>query len=664
MIKKGHWVLLPASDVLDTEELRLSPLGVVPQRERRPRTISDYSYFGVNDETLNLAPPEAMQFGKALQRILQTVHDANPRFGPVHLSTVDIADGFYRMNLRPQDALRLGVLFPSRPGERQLIGIPLVLPMGWTESPPAFCAATETVADLANNTMASDWKSLDTPHRLDEVAESPIPPDDETAHDTVPEGLDDTADGRNAVRRRKQKPTRSWDIYVDDFLGVAQGNRKTLKKVKRALLNSLDKVFRPLSPSDNPERQEPASIKKFLKGNGTWSTKKRMLGWDIDTVAKTIRLPPHRVERLFEILDSIKPYHRTVSTKQWHKVLGELRSMTLAIPGSKGLFSILQEAFRHEENERLQLSPAVHGILRDFRKLALDLSRRPTRIAELVPSEPVVLGACDAAGVGMGGVFFVPDAQTGTVIPHLWRETFPSDIQAELVSFDNPHGSINNSELELAGNIAQHAIVADTADVRERTISTLSDNTASVYWLRKGSTTTTGPPAYLLRLQAHHQRHHRYLPRHDYIPGTANTMADLCSRAWHLSDSQLLAHFDQHYPQTTYWRKCVLPTPMRTALISALRRKPYALASIPRKQTRRMPIGSFGFNSAPNTTSTLSLLTSKTQSSILPSSPNDIVTGDWPPSVNPSHLSTFVRWCARLRRRSSGWGPRTPEFRN
>jgi len=175
MIKKGHWVLLPAEDVIDAEELRLSPLGVVPQRERRPRTISDYSYFGVNDETLNLAPPEAMQFGKALPRVLQTIHEANPRFGPVYLSTVDISDGFYRMNLRPQDALRLGVLFPSRPGERQLVGIPLVLPMGWTESPPAFCSATETVADMANQAMAKDWKSLDVPHRLDEVAESPIP---------------------------------------------------------------------------------------------------------------------------------------------------------------------------------------------------------------------------------------------------------------------------------------------------------------------------------------------------------------------------------------------------------------------------------------------------------------------------------------------------------
>jgi len=48
MIQKGHWVLLPAQLLIDHPDLRLSPLGVIPQRDRRPRTISDYTYFGVN----------------------------------------------------------------------------------------------------------------------------------------------------------------------------------------------------------------------------------------------------------------------------------------------------------------------------------------------------------------------------------------------------------------------------------------------------------------------------------------------------------------------------------------------------------------------------------------------------------------------------------------
>ena len=96
-------------------------------------------------------------------------------------------------------------------------------------------------------------------------------------------------------------------------------------------------------------------------------------------IAQTITLPAHRVERLHEILDDIKPGQRRVSIDLWHKVLGELRSMSIAIPGSKGLFSLLQEAFRHQEKDsnRLRLTRDVHSVLDDFRWLAKDIAARP-----------------------------------------------------------------------------------------------------------------------------------------------------------------------------------------------------------------------------------------------------------------------------------------------
>ena len=53
-----------------------------------------------------------------------------------------------------------------------MIGFPLVLPMGWAESPPAFCAGTETVADLANATLATNMQSLDIPQCLDALSET------------------------------------------------------------------------------------------------------------------------------------------------------------------------------------------------------------------------------------------------------------------------------------------------------------------------------------------------------------------------------------------------------------------------------------------------------------------------------------------------------------
>jgi hypothetical protein len=171
MIHKGQWVLLPARLVMDENILRLSPLGVVPQRDCRPRTICDYSFFFVNLDTIPLAPPESMQFGRALWWILQQVSDADPRLGPVHLSKIDIADGFYRIWINAEDVPKLGVMFPSK--WEPLVGFPLVLPMGWMQPPPLFTAATETVADLANHNMRDKLSS--SPHRLDDLSETPPP---------------------------------------------------------------------------------------------------------------------------------------------------------------------------------------------------------------------------------------------------------------------------------------------------------------------------------------------------------------------------------------------------------------------------------------------------------------------------------------------------------
>ena len=580
MIKKGHWTLLPARLLIDQPDLRLSPLGVVPQRDRRPRTISDYSYFGVNEDTVPLAPQEAMQFGRALPRILQKIHDANPRFGPVQMAKIDIADGFYRIGIRPSDALKLAVLFPTRRGEEPLVGVPLTLPMGWKESPPAFCTATETAADLANELLKDSNQLYSSPHRLDAISESPI--------GTVTEPLPRAVVSRSStdVPQRDEpkllRPLQYWDVYVDDFLGLAQGDTSRRQMIKRALLHALDQIFRPLQEGDVPTRQEPASVKKLKKGDATWATRKVMLGWVIDTVNGTIELPQHRIERLHEILNSVRPGQRVIEERAWHKVLGELRSMAIAIPGARGLFSLLQEALRHKESNRprIRLSQGVHNALDDFRWLAEDVASRPTRIAELLPqSVPHIYGACDAAGCGMGGVFFVPTVR-GEYDAFLWREPFGRRVQRSLVSFDNPRGTINNSDLELCGNIAHHAVVADTADVRERTLWTGSDNVANVYWLRKGSTTTVGPPAYLLRIQAHHQRYHRYVATHDYVPGTANVMADICSRAWHLTDSQLIAYFNTNFPQIRSWQACRLNAGMNSGLISALFRSPSDLAFV------------------------------------------------------------------------------------
>jgi hypothetical protein len=153
-IQMGYWLVLPYHSVRQFPALRLAPAGVVPQRDRRPRPIMDYTFYDTNQACLPIAPQAAMQFGSALQRIFQRLVYCNTAYGPPLMAKVDLADGFYRIPLSPDAALALAVIIPSDiPSLPSLIAIPLTLPMGWTHSPPYFWAYTEAITDLVNNTV-------------------------------------------------------------------------------------------------------------------------------------------------------------------------------------------------------------------------------------------------------------------------------------------------------------------------------------------------------------------------------------------------------------------------------------------------------------------------------------------------------------------------------
>ena len=81
--------------------------------------LVDHTWFGVNEHTVMELPPEVMQFGGALPRILWLLWHADPDLGPIYLAKFDIADGFYRLFLYPDDATKLAVLMPSS-GKEQI----------------------------------------------------------------------------------------------------------------------------------------------------------------------------------------------------------------------------------------------------------------------------------------------------------------------------------------------------------------------------------------------------------------------------------------------------------------------------------------------------------------------------------------------------------------
>ena len=113
----------------------------------------------------------------------------------------------------------------------------------------------------------------------------------------------------------------------------------------------------------------------------------------------------------------------------------------------------------------------------------------------------------------------------------------------------NPHSTISNSDLELAGHVAHNDVFASVENIDTVTVASYTDNTPALYWTKKGSTFTSIPSAYLLQLQVLHQRNYRYHGKISHIVGTANVMIDDCSQLWHLTDEQLLTHSNLNYPQ-------------------------------------------------------------------------------------------------------------------
>ncbi|KAI2502175.1 hypothetical protein MHU86_12311 [Fragilaria crotonensis] len=520
---QGFWTVLPLSVALSLPGLRLSPLGVVPQRDRRSRLIVDYTYSGVNEDTARLAPPEAMQFGKALQRFLTKVVHAAPSYGPVYLAKIDIADGFYRIGLYPRDIPRLGVILPTTERE-PLVALPLALPMGWVESPPYFTAVTETACDLLNAALRRGWDHP-PPHPLESLAATqPATPVGTAMPSTTGDATPGPVPAFKGSPGTNASPLAYGDVYVDDFLLAAQTKRHQ-QRVLRTALHAIDRVLRPLAATDRSSRKEPVSTKKLRQGDAYWATRKTILGWDFDTVAGTLNLPPHRLDRLYALLDAFPPTRRRAPVGEWHRLLGELRSMTAALPGARGLFSALQDSLRAGDRHRVRLSRLAHASLADFRAIADTLRVRPTRFRELIPvGTPVAHGACDACQKGMGGVWFFPDAP-----PVVWRAAFPLALQRALITSSNRRGTLSISDLELAGTLAHKQVLTQVCPgqhLAERPVWLAGDNRPALAWATKGSATSSTARAYLLRLTALHQRHFRYVPQHDFIAGKSNVMAD------------------------------------------------------------------------------------------------------------------------------------------
>jgi len=162
-----------------------------------------------------------------------------------------------------------------------------------------------------------------------------------------------------------------------------------------------------------------------------------------------------------------------------------------------------------------------------------------------------------------------------------------------LVSCANPMGYLSINDMELAAliTVATLASTISPPPTPYQTILLGTDNTAACSWINKGSTTSITPPAFLLHQLARLRRAHNFSLSACYIPGSTNTLADCCSRLFHLNDNDFLAYMNATHPVQPSWKLVHPPTELISSMTYALSNKLQPLVSREATRTLRLHLG-------------------------------------------------------------------------
>jgi hypothetical protein len=196
---------------------KISPVAVVPQPNRRGRIILDLSFpvrrqnktarrrhrlgkiiqESVNDTTDRLAPSEAVKaIGQVLPNLFHFMADT-PAEEIIVFSKIDLSDGFWQMIVEETSKWNFCYIMPNPDGCPIRIVVPSALQMGWAESPPYFCAATQAGRDVIEYLIDENFDL--PPHPL----ESYIVPEEVMA----------------GIPTSQQATTHRFvAVYVDDFI--------------------------------------------------------------------------------------------------------------------------------------------------------------------------------------------------------------------------------------------------------------------------------------------------------------------------------------------------------------------------------------------------------------------------------------------------------------
>ena len=240
----------------------------------------------------------------------------------------------------------------------------------------------------------------------------------------------------------------------------------------------------------------------------------------------------------------------------------------------------------------LHRNESLRQTLGDARILLKESARTPTRCRELVMDHPDFIGVKDASGQGVGGIIV---GERKECRPTVFRVRWPADVTRQLISWNNPGGTLTNSDLEIAGLFFLWLAMETVCEgLREAHVALFSNNSPTVGWVRRMATKGSLVAAALLRALSLRMKTTKTSPLAPlHIPGDQNAMTDIPSRSWgskpkwHFkTDEELLTFFNEHFPlpNQNSWTVFRHSSRICTRVISILRMQHTTL-----EEWRRLP---------------------------------------------------------------------------
>jgi hypothetical protein len=226
--------------------------------------------------------------------------------------------------------------------------------MGWSESPPFFCAANETARDIIDNKMRNNVILPEQP------MENIMKAVDWTTVNKLPE---ETSSHRMQSAQVPQ-PDRGLHRQFHRCHPKHQQSAPT-----QSFLPHLRRHHEDISAPDTLSGIKMAHpvLEKKLFENGIWDTRKEILGWLFVGMARTIKLPHHKCTKLLLELKRIRRLPK-LEVKRLQKLHGRLQFATIAIPCGKpipGQLNWCMSSASKHPGRKLVETDALQAILRD-----------------------------------------------------------------------------------------------------------------------------------------------------------------------------------------------------------------------------------------------------------------------------------------------------------